>query len=98
LENCDFSYAYLRDASLVRTDARNSLFMGADLMGVDFRDAELIDALMQKSDLRFSDLSGANLFRADISQSLRDDSTRTAGAYVKLAKTLPAAPASRGAV
>lgn len=93
LDTCDLSGASLRDSSFVLADAGNSLFMEADLTGAEFRDADLIDALMQKSDLRFADLSGANLFRADISQSLRDDSTRTAGAYVKLVKTLPAAPA-----
>lgn len=92
LKNCDLSEASLRDASFVRSDARGTLFMETDLTGADLRESDLIDALMQKSDFRFADLSGANLFRTDISQSLIESSTRTAGAYVKLAKTLPKAP------
>ncbi|NYT86491.1 DUF2169 family type VI secretion system accessory protein [Pollutimonas harenae] len=96
LKNCDLSEASLRDASFVRADACGSLFMETDLTGADLRDSDLIDALMQKSDFRFADLSGANLFRADISQSLLESSTRTAGAYTKLAKTLPKAPQAGG--
>ena len=96
LDTCDLSAADLSDSSFVRADARDSLFMSADLKGADLREADLIDALMQKSDLRFADLSRANLFRTDISQSLRDDSTQTAGAYVKQVKTLPAAPSDQG--
>jgi uncharacterized protein YjbI with pentapeptide repeats len=59
------------------------------LTGADLRDSDFIDALLPKSDLRFADLGRANLFRADISQSLMDASTRSTGAYVKWAKTLP---------
>src|SRR3546814_9706855 len=80
----------LRPPRSTRTDTLfpdTTLFRSADL-----RESDLIDALMQKSDFRFADLSGANLFRTDISQSLIESSTRTAGAYVKLAKTLPKAP------
>lgn len=95
LKNCDLSEASLRDASFVRSDVRDSLFMETDLTGADFQESDLIDALMQKSDFRFADLRGANLFRADISQALLESSTRTAGAYIKLAKTLPRAPQPR---
>lgn len=101
LQSCDFSGASLRAAAFSRADARESLFMGCDLTGADFRQAELIDALMQKSDYRLTDLRGANLFRADISQSRLDDTTRTDGAYIRHVKTLPhgnptAAPGSAG--
>ncbi|MCC2596532.1 DUF2169 domain-containing protein [Pusillimonas sp. MFBS29] len=96
LKNCDFSQASLRDASFVRSDARGTLFMETDMAGADLREADLIDALMQKSDFRFADLRGANLFRADVSQSLIESSTRTAGAYVKFAKTLPKAQQAGG--
>lgn len=91
LLNSDLSQASLRDACLLRADARSSLFMGTDFDGADLRQADFIDAMMPKSDFRRADLSGANLFRADISQCLLDDSTRSAGAYVKQAKTLPSA-------
>lgn len=93
LLSCDLSQASLRGAQMRLVDAGESLFIGSDLTGVDFRDADLIDALMQKSDYRLTDLRGANLFRADISQSRIDDTTRTTGAYIKQAKTLPRAPA-----
>ena len=92
LLNSDLSEASLRDADFTRADARASLFMAADLQGATLRDADLIDALMSKSDFRHADLRGANLFRADMSQGHLDASTRTAGAYVKFAKTLPVAP------
>ncbi len=89
IRNSDLSAASLRESSFRRVDANASLFMGSDLTGADLRDADFIDALLSKSDLRFADLGGANLFRADISQSHMDASTRTGGAYVKWAKTLP---------
>jgi uncharacterized protein YjbI with pentapeptide repeats len=98
LKNCDLSEANLKDASLLRCDASGSLFMETDLTGADLRESDLIDALMQKSEFRFADLRGANLFRTDISQTIMESSTRTAGAYVKWAKTLPkAAQAGSGA-
>lgn len=92
LHNCDLSESNLRDARFVRADARGSLFMGAYWEGADLRDADLIDALMTKGDFRRADLRGANLFRTDVSQGILDDTTLTAGAYVKQTKTLPAAP------
>lgn len=97
LQRCDFSESTLRDAIFTRADARESIFMEADLQGATLREADLIDTLMQKSDFRHADLRGANLFRADISQGRLDDSTRTDGAYVKFAKTLPVAPAGETA-
>ncbi|MEI2417234.1 DUF2169 domain-containing protein [Orrella sp. JC864] len=93
LLNCDLSGASLRQACLRSACARDSLLMQSDLQEADLRDADLIDALMQKSDFRHADLGGANLFRADISQGVLDHSTRTEGAYVTLAKTLPRAAA-----
>ncbi len=92
LHNSDLSEADLTQALLAGADARGSLLMQADLRGADLRRADFIDALMSKSDFRHADLRGANLFRADISQGQLDDSTRSEGAYVKQAKTLPAAP------
>jgi uncharacterized protein YjbI with pentapeptide repeats len=89
IRNSDLSAASLRESSLRRVDANSTLFMGSDLTGADLRDSDFIDALLPKSDLRFADLGRANLFRADISQSLMDASTRSTGAYVKWAKTLP---------
>lgn len=93
LQNCDLSESRLRDAEFTGADARGSLFMETDLTGASLRRADLIDTLMQKSDFRHADLSDANLFRADISQGRLDSSTRTDGAYIKQAKTLPAAAA-----
>jgi len=92
LLNTDLSESNLRASRFVRADARESLFMGAYWEKADLRQGDFIDALMPKSDLRHADLRGANLFRTDVSQSVMDDTTLTAGAYVKQTKTLPRAP------
>ena len=91
LQSSDFSESSLHEASFHRCDAAGSLLMGCDLTGADMRECDLIDTIASKSDFRFADLGDVNLFRADISQSTLDASTRTANAYVKWAKTLPAA-------
>ena len=90
LQSSDLSESILREACFHRADGGGTLLMQCDLTGADLRESDWIDAILSKSDFRFADLAGANLFRADISQSRLDAGTRTAGAYVKWAKTLPA--------
>jgi len=91
LQSSDLSESDLREACFHRADGGGSLLMQCDLAGADMRESDWIDAILSKSDFRFADLGGANLFRADVSQSLLDASTRLADAYVKWTKTMPAA-------
>lgn len=89
LEGSDFSECDLRQANLDRVVAGESLFVRTDFTGATLRGANLIDANLSKSLLPMADLSGANLFRADVSQTLIDPSTRIEGAYTHNAKTRP---------
>jgi uncharacterized protein YjbI with pentapeptide repeats len=89
LENSDFSACDLSRTDLSRANARDSRFVRTDLRHASLLNADLIDASFQKADLRGSDLRGANLFRADVSQSLMDNTTLLDGAYTHLAKVYP---------
>ncbi|MBT2333252.1 DUF2169 domain-containing protein [Variovorax paradoxus] len=89
-DGCDFSECDLRLATLDRVSAGESLFVRADFSGATLRDANLIDANLSKAVLSATDLRGANLFRADVSQTLIDGTTRMEDAYTRGAKIWPA--------
>ncbi|WP_273974939.1 pentapeptide repeat-containing protein, partial [Serratia ureilytica] len=60
-----------------------------DFSNADLTNASFVSAVMQKSLFSGADLRGANLFRADLSQSRIDGSTKIDGAYTRQTKTLP---------
>lgn len=89
LDNSDLSEAQCEGADFSGSTLTGSLFMRTDFRRVRFNDANLMGAMMQKSRLEGADLSFSNLFRADLSQSIADSTTKFDGAYNKRVKTLP---------
>jgi len=89
LDNSDLSEAQCEGADFRGATLTGSLFMRTDFRRVRFNDANLMGAMMQKSRLEGADLSDTNLFRADLSQSLANSTTKFDGAYNKRVKTLP---------
>lgn len=66
-----------------------SLFIRTDFRGALLNNANLMNALMQKCSFNGTDLRETNLFRADMSQSIVDNSTLFKGVYTQQTKTLP---------
>ncbi|MCC8365809.1 DUF2169 domain-containing protein [Xenorhabdus sp. PB61.4] len=89
LNNSDLSEADCRSADMQHLNATKSIFIRTDFREALLNNASLMGALMQKCSLHGTDLRGANLFRADMSQSVIDDSTQFEGAYLQGIKTLP---------
>ncbi|HGM6995084.1 DUF2169 domain-containing protein [Serratia ureilytica] len=89
IDNSDFSEAQLTAANLQKANGNGSLFIRCDFSNADLTNASFVSAVMQKSLFSGADLRGANLFRADLSQSRIDGSTKIDGAYTRQTKTLP---------
>ncbi|MDR0218993.1 MAG: DUF2169 domain-containing protein [Enterobacteriaceae bacterium] len=89
LHNCDLSEADCQSADMQYLDGAKSLFIRTDFRGAWLNNANLMSALMQKCNFSGTDLRQANLFRADMSQSIVDESTLFEGAYTRSTKTLP---------
>ncbi|MBW7984901.1 DUF2169 family type VI secretion system accessory protein [Enterobacillus tribolii] len=89
LDNSDLSEANCLNANMHRINAAGSLFIRTDFRTANLSDGNFIGALMQKCCFSGTDLRHANLFRADLSQSIIDATTRLDSAYTKRTKTLP---------
>ncbi|MBD2810174.1 DUF2169 domain-containing protein [Xenorhabdus sp. Vera] len=89
LNNSDLSEANCQLANMQYINTTKSVFIRTDFRKAQLNNANLIGAFMQKCTLNGADLREANLFRADISQSIIDDSTLIDHAYTLRVKTLP---------
>ncbi|MGJ0625275.1 DUF2169 family type VI secretion system accessory protein [Xenorhabdus bovienii] len=89
LNNSDFSEANCQLADMQYLNTTQSIFIRTNFKNALLNNANLIGAFMQKCTFCSTDLREANLFRADMSQSIIDDSTLIHHAYTQRIKTLP---------
>ena len=89
LINSDLSGADCTQADMRRMQARACQFIRTDLTQATLAESNLIDASLAKSQLQGCDFSGCNLFRADLSLTWRDETTRFEQAWLDGMKTAP---------
>ncbi|MBV7481797.1 DUF2169 domain-containing protein [Bordetella sp. BOR01] len=89
LEQCDFTQARLTGCDLRKIESPQALFVRANLDMADLSDSNLMQANFQKASFVGANLTGCNFFRADMSETLLDASTRADGAYVQRVKLVP---------
>lgn len=88
-EQSDFSQADLRKCRLRKISAPQSMFMRTNFDMADLSGSNLMYGSFQKSSFIGANLSDCNFFRADMSESILDDSTRTDNAYVHRTRLAP---------
>lgn len=89
LEQCDFSQARLTGCNLRGVATPQSLFVRTNLDMADLSGSDLMQGNFQKASFVGANLSGCNLFRADMSETLLDETTNTEGAYVRRTRLAP---------
>ena len=88
-EQCDFSLANLQRCRLRNIRAPQSMFARTNLDMADLSGSNLMYCSFQKSSFIGANLSNCNFFRADMSETILDDSTRTDSAYVHRTRLAP---------
>lgn len=86
---CDFSEALLQASNLSYIQASHSLFTRTHLEGVNFEKANLMESRLKKAHLIGCNFNKANLFRADISQSIMDETTSMEDTFTHQVKIYP---------
>jgi len=89
LEQCDFSQGRFVNCRFKKVAAPQSLFVRANLDMVDMSGCNWMQTNFQKASLVGANLSDCNFFRADMSETLLDASTRVEGAYVRRTRLAP---------
>jgi len=89
LDQCDFSQGRFVNCRFKKVAAPQSLFVRANLDLVNMSGCNLMQTNFQKASLVGANLSDCNFFRADMSETLLDASTRVEGAYVRRTRLAP---------
>lgn len=88
-EQTDMSLADLQQCRLRRIKTPQAMFVRANLDMADLSDSNLMQGSFQKARFIGANLSGCNFFRADMSETMLDGSTKTDRAYVHRTRLAP---------
>ncbi|MCD0501505.1 DUF2169 family type VI secretion system accessory protein [Bordetella petrii] len=88
-EQCDLSLANFQKCRLQNIRVPQSMCVRVNFDMADLSGSNLMHGIFQKSSFIGANLSGCNFFRADMSETLLDSSTRTDNAYVHRTRLAP---------
>ncbi|OZI59131.1 DUF2169 family type VI secretion system accessory protein [Bordetella genomosp. 4] len=89
LDQCDFSQANLYGCDMRKIQTPQSVFVRTCFDMADLSGSNLMQGNFQKATFVGANLSGCNLFRADMSETLLDASTRIENPYVRRTRLAP---------